>query len=177
MQMELNTQALHFLMRKKKPEAFLKLCDKHLILYPYDFFSYQLKGTALVQLGKYEEAVTFYDLSLQIQPINFIALLKKSQALTLLRRYDESIETSKIALQVPHMDMSSYAHSYYQIGICLYYKGEYKEAMVYLDQTIEANPQLRESYHFNSLYFHYYLLYKLYIFCTNITVMGFEAIF
>ena len=50
------------------------------------------KGLALDNLGKYEEAIEWYDKTLKIDPNNVFALYNKGFALNNLGKYQEAIE-------------------------------------------------------------------------------------
>ena len=53
-----------------------------------------------IDLGRYDEAIQYYDKALQIDPNDTVALNNKGVALSDLDRYDEAIQNYDKALQI-----------------------------------------------------------------------------
>ena len=62
---------------------------------PSDLFEPYDKGVALLNLGKYNESITYFDKALNIDPKYFYALYNKAVALNKLGKYNESMSTRK----------------------------------------------------------------------------------
>jgi tetratricopeptide (TPR) repeat protein len=78
---------------------------------PHNFQPLLNKGTTLSKLGRYEEAISYYDKVLAIKPDNVDALNNKGNALNSLNRYEEAISYFDKALAL------SCLKDAYQIGI------------------------------------------------------------
>ncbi|MGB5554386.1 MAG: transglutaminase domain-containing protein, partial [Flavobacteriaceae bacterium] len=79
----------------KKYEASLPHIDQLLSNYPYSFMGMELKGTALEQLGKKDEALVWYKKSLKHNGANS-SLRKKIDDLSNAKDYFETLETPDI---------------------------------------------------------------------------------
>ena len=58
------------------------------------------KGDALMELERYEEAISYFDMILQIEPTNVLALTHKGVALGDLERYEEAISYFDMILYI-----------------------------------------------------------------------------
>jgi tetratricopeptide (TPR) repeat protein len=94
------------------------------------------KGTALDQLGRYEEAVECFDKVLEINPKDAEALNNKGSSLIKMNRYEEAVECFDEALTIdPHNFVT-----HYNKGIALGKLGRYEEAIRSYDETIKIVP-------------------------------------
>ena len=78
--------------------------DKALQIDPNYTHALNNKGSALINLGKYDEAIQYLDKALQIDPNDTLALNNKGGALINLERYDEAIQYYDKALQIDPND-------------------------------------------------------------------------
>jgi len=58
------------------------------------------KGTELLNSGKYEEAISYFDKVLEIEPANIDAMNNKGASLISLERYEESLSTFDKILEI-----------------------------------------------------------------------------
>jgi tetratricopeptide (TPR) repeat protein len=90
------------------------------------------KGAALFSLGRYEEAIEYFDRAIELDPNNAKAWDNKGSALYGLGRYEKAFEHYVRALQIS----PNYASAWGNIGITLSSLGRYEEAIPYLDRSI-----------------------------------------
>jgi tetratricopeptide (TPR) repeat protein len=70
----------------------LDACEEGLEIYPQNLTLLYNKGTALLNLERYEEEIEAFDKVLAINPEDISALLEKSAALNTLRRFQEALD-------------------------------------------------------------------------------------
>ncbi|MDA8306046.1 MAG: MBL fold metallo-hydrolase [Deltaproteobacteria bacterium] len=100
-------------------------CGKELALRPRNLQAMQLKGLALNDMGRCEEAIEVFDLILAAEPGNAYTLAARGQALLGLSRYAESLPYFDEALaRAPAMRETRVFK-----GMALYFLGRTDEAM------------------------------------------------
>ena len=94
------------------------------------------KGNALLEAGKYEEAITFYDEVLEIQPKDIVALYNKAVSLSFLGNFSDAIEYyDKVLVMEPNATdaLIGKADNLAQLE-------NYEEAIALYDKALESNP-------------------------------------
>jgi tetratricopeptide (TPR) repeat protein len=110
----------------------------------FDQYACYFNGNALINLGRYEEAIAAYDQALAINPNLDEAFYKKGNALINLSRYEEAIAAYDQALAInPNLD-----EAFYNKGIALINLGRYEEAIAAYDQSLAIKPEDANT-HFN----------------------------
>jgi tetratricopeptide (TPR) repeat protein len=94
------------------------------------------KGIALGKLGRYEEAITWFDKALSIDPRNFYSLSYKGAALGLLGRYGESITWIDKSLEVNPNALESLNGKV----AALFALGRKQDAMEWIDRALSLDP-------------------------------------
>jgi superkiller protein 3 len=94
------------------------------------------KGNALSALGRYEEAIQYYDKVLAIDPNDVDALTNKGVALSALGKSEEAIQYYDKALAID----PNYTLSLTNKGIDLGILGKYDEAIQYYDKALAIDP-------------------------------------
>ncbi len=100
-------------------------CDKELSLRPQNLQAMQLKGLALNDMGRCEEAIDVFDRILAREPRNVYALTAKGQALLGLTRYADSLPYFDEALA----NDSQIREAQVFKGMALYFLGRTEDAM------------------------------------------------
>jgi tetratricopeptide (TPR) repeat protein len=94
------------------------------------------KGLALASLGKYPEAIQYYNAALRINPHDDSVLNNKGVALASLGKYPEAIQYYNAALMInPH---NIYALN--NNGLAFASLGKYPEAIIYYDKVLSLSP-------------------------------------
>lgn len=94
-------------------------------------------GDALVDQGKYEEAIGYYNQSVALDPKMAMAWCGKGIALNGLGRYAEANDAFDKAIAIS----PSYSKAWYQKGNALYGLGRYEEAIAAYDKALEIYPE------------------------------------
>ena len=93
------------------------------------------KGTAYNFLGKYEQAIEYYNKALEIDPKNGMIWTKKGVALNNLGRYDEAIECCNKALEID----DKHADAWINRSAALIRLGKYEEAIECCNRILEKD--------------------------------------
>ena len=99
------------------------------------------KGIALGKLGRYEEAITWFDKALSIDPRNFYSLSYKGAALGLLGRYEESINWIDKSLEVNPNALETLNGK----AAALFALGRKQDAMEWIDKALSIDPTNQNS--------------------------------
>lgn len=94
------------------------------------------QGVALAKLGKYEEALAFFDQTLTLNSDYYQAWGKRGLALEHLDRYEEALASFDQALTLN----SDYYQAWNYLGRALLNLGRYEEALASFDQALTLNP-------------------------------------
>ena len=98
--------------------------------------SLEEKGDELTELGKYEEAISFYDKILEIDPNNLVALNKKGANLANLDKPEEALTYFEKALEIdPNYPMSLNNKGAITAGM-----GRFSEALEYFGKALDIDP-------------------------------------
>ncbi len=124
-------------LKAKNPKEKMKCYDKALEIDPKYVGAWNNKGSALYELGRYDEAIKSYDRALEIEPKYVVAWGRKGNALYKLGRYDEAIKSYDRALEIDPKDADAWNNK----GNALYNLGRYKEAIECYDKVLEIDPK------------------------------------
>jgi tetratricopeptide (TPR) repeat protein len=106
------------------------------------------KGLALVNLGKYEEAINCYNEAIAIDPKFAEAWANKGSALGNLNRYEEEIECYDKTIEIN----PKIVEAWFNKGVVLENLSRYKEAIDCLNEAIRLNPKFAEAWHKKGIY-------------------------
>ncbi|HEY9491598.1 MAG TPA: tetratricopeptide repeat protein, partial [Nitrososphaeraceae archaeon] len=95
------------------------------------------KGNSLLNQGKYEEAISLYDMRLSVDPNDVDALHNKGVALHYLGRYEEAINTYDKVLALD----PKYVNALYGKGAAIDILGKHEEAISWYDKTLKVDPK------------------------------------
>ncbi|MEI2761479.1 tetratricopeptide repeat protein [Methanothrix soehngenii] len=101
---------------------------------PQDANAWTIKGIALYDLGKYDEAIQAYDQAIRINPQFAEAWYNKGVALTALGKYDEAIKACDQAISIN----PQFAEAWYNKGVVLKALGKYDEAIKAFEIRLSA---------------------------------------
>jgi len=110
-------------------EAIIYL-DKALAIDPKNKYVLYKKGVALDALGNHTGAIGYYDKALAIDPYYKNALNGKSSALNYIQK----------AALINEQKLTSEKYALYKKGQALYTKGNYTEALTYVDKALAIDP-------------------------------------
>ncbi|MDH3764183.1 MAG: tetratricopeptide repeat protein [Nitrosopumilus sp.] len=100
---------------------------------PNDPFNWHMRGGALIDLGRYDEAIESCNRAIEIKQDYYEVLSVKAEALNCLGRYDEAIESCNRAIEIK----PNYYDARYNLGKALYGLGKYKKAVDEFDKAIK----------------------------------------
>ena len=112
-----------------KPKNALSYFDNAIKLDPFYHQAWNNRGTALLNLGRYEEAIASYDEALKIKPDKHEAWYNRGTALLNLGRYEEAIASYDNVLKIK----SDNHEAWYNRGGALDDLGRYEEAITSYD--------------------------------------------
>src|SRR5688500_14405292 len=90
------------------------------------------KGNELLDAGKYQEAITYYEKAIAINPNDTAALYNKGLALSLLGRNEEAIPYFDKTLTISPNDLATLTMK----GVALYKLDRNEEAITYYDKVL-----------------------------------------
>lgn len=104
---------------------------------------YSNKGSSLLALKKYKEALTAYEKAAELNPIYAKIWSQMGVTLFSLGRINESIQKYNRALTLDQ----NYYYAYFNKGVSLYYLGKshWKEALDNINKALEINPNYIEA--------------------------------
>ena len=94
------------------------------------------KGRTLFVLGKYEQAISFFDRGLQLEPNNVDALHKKGRMLSIQGNYSAAMPCFEKVLDIDPF----HANAWYEKGDCLQKLGRLEDASLCFDQALIIIP-------------------------------------
>lgn len=95
------------------------------------------KGNSLIALGRYEDALHYYDRALQLHPRYALALTNKSRSLYLLGRYEESLRVVDKALELAPNFVTALNNKANSLDAL----ERYEEAIRIYDAILKIDPQ------------------------------------
>lgn len=101
-----------------------------------NFYDLSNKGVNLLNLGRYEESIRFFDDALEINPHDAVILDNKGTVLARLERYEESIRYFDKALEIEPRNAGTWSNK----GSSLNQLGRYEESMRCFDKSLEIEP-------------------------------------
>jgi tetratricopeptide (TPR) repeat protein len=107
-----------------------------------DFEDWRGRGSALDDLGRYEEAIASYDRAIEIKPDSHYAWGYRGIALGNLGRYEEAIASYDRAIEIK----PDKHDAWYSRGIALDDLGRYSEAIASYDRAIEIKPDKHQAW-------------------------------
>lgn len=127
---------------KGKYALTLKALDKGIELKPDYDKAWNIKGAALLKLGRSEEAIGSFDKAIELKPDYAEAWLNKGNALNKLGRYKEALKVYDKVIELK----PDYAEAWYNRGFALGDLGRYEEELKAYDKAIELKPDLAEAW-------------------------------
>lgn len=124
------------LLRQKKFDAAIAVCDAALKTDPYDQCLWQLKGVCLAEKGDVEQGLECFDRALEADSENPHCWFLKSR---LLRRVDRTENELKCLRRVLDLE-SKYQGAWREIGNCLLQLGIFEQAVHAFDSELKLNP-------------------------------------
>lgn len=118
-------------------------------------FFFVTKGQIMLQLGKLEEANTYYDLALKVYPKNFKALLQKAM-LYANDLKNKNIDSAFYCIYKAIEINPYYADAYHTLGWLYLLNGNYNKAIKHIEKSIKLNP--KNALPYNSLGYIAFLL-------------------
>jgi tetratricopeptide (TPR) repeat protein len=97
------------------------------------------KGFALDNLGKYGEAITWYDKALAINPTYVDALNNKALDLAILGKNEEALH---LISKVLKSNSNNEYYLYIAAALIMYNLGKYNEAKLYFEKALQINSNL-----------------------------------
>jgi tetratricopeptide (TPR) repeat protein len=94
------------------------------------------RGTALANLGKYQQAIECFDKAIEINPDDISIWNSKGTAFHYLSKYQQAIECFDKAIEINPNDADGWCAK----GLSLDYLKEYQQAIECFDKAIEINP-------------------------------------
>jgi tetratricopeptide (TPR) repeat protein len=94
------------------------------------------QGNSLIELGKYEESIVWFDKALAIEPKNSEALYNKAVALSDLGKHEEAITYFDKVLDLDPNDTDALTYK----GISLESLGNHAAAIIYFDKVLALEP-------------------------------------
>jgi tetratricopeptide (TPR) repeat protein len=104
--------------------------------------AYSIKGLAIMNLGKNEEALEYYEKSIELDSDNYVSYVNKGNAFANLKKIDEAIECYNKAIEIN----TNCAVAYNNKGNALNRLKKNKEAIKYLDRAIEIDSDYANAY-------------------------------
>jgi tetratricopeptide (TPR) repeat protein len=98
------------------------------------------KGTSLITLGRYDEALPFFDLALEMEPKYIDTYYRKALALTGLGKYQEASQNFDQYLNINPRDAGVLMHK----GCLLNLSGKREEALSCFNQALSIHPWCQE---------------------------------
>ena len=107
---------------------------------PNDYRDCFNQGNFLVNSGRYEEALPFYDEAVEIKPDYYQAWSNQGAALAKLGRHEEALKSFDKALK----SKLDYYVAWYNRGVVLGYLGRYEDAIASYDKAVKIKPYKHE---------------------------------
>ncbi|MGQ0793849.1 MAG: tetratricopeptide repeat protein [Deltaproteobacteria bacterium] len=98
--------------------------------------AYNEQGNALVNSGRYEDAIKFYDKAIELDPAYVWARRNKGLALSKMGKREEALKLYDEALDID----PNYTDAWNDKGVALYYLFRDKEALECYDKALELDP-------------------------------------
>jgi tetratricopeptide (TPR) repeat protein len=118
------------------------------------------KGTALANLGKYDQAIECFDKAIKINPNEPKIWYTKGTALANLGKYDQAIECfDKGSIEPNNQNI------HIDKGTALHYLGKYEQSIECFDKAIKINPNESDAWFGKGISLHYLGKYEQSIEC------------
>jgi tetratricopeptide (TPR) repeat protein len=104
----------------------------------------RLKGVSLLYLGKYDEAIKYFDKALEINPNETRAWINKSDALFHLGKYEEAINANRELLNIDSGNVKAWR----MIGDLRFVLGNYEEAIDCYDHVLKINSNHAKTWYY-----------------------------
>ena len=120
----------------------LQACERAAFLLPDDFEVHSNLGTALLNLGRIDEAVASYRRALAIKPDDAVAHSNLGNAFRILGRLEDAVGSCRRAVGIK----PDFAVAHSNLGIALKELGQFEDAVNSCRRALEINPNLAEAY-------------------------------
>ncbi len=115
--------------------------------YPFNFYAHYLLANALSQTGRIDEAISHYQISIRSNPL--YPFPKVDLGLLQINRgeFDNAIALLSNALTIAQQDRLNPLQStiYYGLATAYANKRDFRQAMVYIEQSLQLQPQNRDA--------------------------------
>ncbi|MDH3764569.1 MAG: tetratricopeptide repeat protein [Nitrosopumilus sp.] len=122
-------------------QSVLDSCNATIKFKPNDPVNWYMRGGALIDLGRYCEAIESCNRAIRIKPDYYEARSVKAEALNCLGRHGEAIESCNRAIRIK----PDYYEARYNLGKALSGLGKYEKAVDEFDKAIKIKPDRREA--------------------------------
>jgi tetratricopeptide (TPR) repeat protein len=119
------------------------------------------RGTALANLGKYQQAIECFDKAIEINPNDVNIWNSKGTALANLGKYQQAIECFDKAIEINPNDVNIWNSK----GTAFHYLSKYQQAIECFDKAIEINPNDADAWNAKGLSLDYLKKYQQAIEC------------
>ena len=119
----------------------IEYTDKAIKINPRFAVAYNIKGQALFNLKRYNEALLCYEKALQLRPKYIAAINNKGLALAAMSEYDKAIGCFNQSSDLNPNDSNIWNHK----GLALHTLGKYDDAIGSFDKAISLNPTYTEA--------------------------------
>ncbi len=114
---------------------------------PASVEGWELRGSALLSLGRKEDALQSYDQALQLDPTRRALRFNHGSALVGLHRYEEALQDFNLALGLD----PQFKEAHYGRGLMLFSLGRFGEAIQAFDGVLNLDPQYEQAPYTRSL--------------------------
>lgn len=104
-------------------------------------------GKTLLELRRYEDAMSNLERAVQIDPKYPEAWLERGKALEKLQKYEEALRSYDEAVKL----QSDYSEAWYNRAIMLSELKRYEEALISLNKAVKYQPNYPEAYYFRGI--------------------------
>ena len=109
---------------------------------PENAFAWYIKGAALADLEKHEEAIACYDTAIRMDPRNAEVWNSEGVSLEILGRYEQAVKCHDKAIEINPRNADAWSNK----GVALMGLKKYKEAVECYDRATEIDPKFTEAW-------------------------------
>lgn len=136
----------HFVLLRNDLESFLKQLNGEVVKPPeiskHGIAELMNRGISLTSLGRYEEAIAYYDIAIDRAPLDSDVWMNKGIALSKLGKPKEATDCYDYALKINPKSSVILTNK----GVSLFKLGKYQAALQCFNKGIEADPQYSQAW-------------------------------